>query len=113
MKTLRYAWVYFLLLAGCASLGLQSPETLNQKLAYAYSQVTAARQGATSALNAGQMNVDDAKHVQAMADEARKGLDLAKTYAASGNTQAATTQLQLEQGALLALQTYLASKGVH
>jgi len=48
-----------------------------------------------------------------MADEARQGLDLAKTYAAAGNLQQANVQLQLESAALSALQAYLLAKGVH
>lgn len=100
-------------IAGCAALGLQSADTFNQKLAYSYGQVTAARNGAAAAVSAGQMAVEDAKHVQEMADQARKGLDLTKSYAAVGNIQAANTQLALEQATLAALQAYLVSKGVH
>ena len=47
-----------------------------------------------------------------MADEARQGLDLAKTYAAAGNLQQANVQLQLESAALTALQSYLLAKGI-
>jgi hypothetical protein len=109
-------------LAGCAALGLQTADTFNQKLAYAYGQVTAARKGATSVINAScpppvqtdacKAAVADGKHIQAMADEARHGLDLAKTYAAAGNLQQANMQLQLESAALTALSTYLASRGI-
>src|SRR5260221_445763 len=108
-------------LSGCAYLGLQTADTFNQKLAYAYGQVTAARKGATSVITAScqtpgtpdcQNAVADGKHVQQMADEARQGLDLAKSYAAAGNTQQANAQLQLETAALTALQAYLLSKGV-
>src|SRR5712672_1615698 len=113
-----------LFVSGCASLGLQTADTFNQKLAYAYGQVTAARKGATSVINAScttpapiptdecKAAVADGKHVQAMADEARQGLDLAKSYALAGNTQQANAQLQLETAALAALQAYLLSKGV-
>ena len=113
-----------LIFPGCESLGLQKAETFNQKLAYAYGQVTAARKGATSVINAScptpesfitdacKGAVADGKHIQTMADEARHGLDLAKGYAASGNLQQANVQLQLESAALTALQTYLLAKGV-
>jgi anti-sigma factor RsiW len=115
-------FAFVILLPGCAALGLQTADTFNQKLAYAYGQVTAARKGATSVINAScptseqteacKAAVADGKHVQAMADEARQGLDLAKSYALAGNTQQANVQLQLETAALTALQTYLLSKGV-
>src|SRR5712675_199453 len=109
-----------LFVSGCASLGLQTADTFNQKLAYAYGQVTAARKGATSVINAScqtpgtqdcQNAVADGKHVQQMADEARQGLDLAKSYALAGNTQQAGVQLQLESAALSALQAYLLARG--
>ena len=111
-------------LPACAQLGLQTADTFNQKLAYAYSQVTAARKGALAVVNAScptpesytsaacKSAVADGKHVQGMADEARQGLDLAKGYAAAGNLQQANTQLQLESAALTALQAYLVLKGV-
>lgn len=120
---MRYAAIV-LLLSGCAALGLQPAETFNQKLAYYYGQVTAARKGAASVITAKcptpesyitegcKTAVAAGKHVQQMADEARQGLDLAKTYAAAGNLQAANVQLQLESAALTALSAYLASQGV-
>lgn len=120
--TLALALVTFLF--GCAYFGLQTAETFNQKLAYSYGQVTAARKGAAAVVNAScptpasfdtpacRAAVEDGKHVQAMADEARKGLDLAKGYAAAGNLAQAGIQLQLESAALTALSTYLVSKGV-
>lgn len=105
----------------CSSLGLQTADTFNQKLAYAYGQVTAARKGALSVINAQcvdpksqpcQAAVSDGKHIQTLADEARTGLDQAKTFAAAGNLTQANIQLQLESATLTALQTYLAAKGV-
>jgi uncharacterized lipoprotein NlpE involved in copper resistance len=108
-------------LSGCQYLGLQTADTFNQKLAYSYGQVTAARKGATAVVNAScqtpetaacKQAVADGKHVQAMADQAREGLDLAKTYAAAGNLQQANIQLQLESAALTALSAYLTAKGV-
>jgi hypothetical protein len=123
---LRHYPLYALLAiaAGCAALGLQTADTFNQKLAYSYGQVTAARRGATAVITAScptpesiqteacRSAVADGKHIQQMADEARQGLDLARGYAAAGNVQQANVQLQLEIAALSALQTYLLSKGV-
>ena len=83
-----------LLLSGCASLGLQTADTFNQKLAYAYGQVTAARKGALSVINAQCVDqastackeaVSDGKHIQTLADDARTGLDKAKDFSAAGN----------------------------
>ena len=118
---MRYLILVVLLLGGCAALGLQTADTFNQKLAYAYGQVTAARKGATAVINAQcvdpkaagcQAAVADGKHIQSMADEARTGLDQAKTFAAAGNLTQANVQLQLESAALTALSTYLTAKGI-
>src|SRR5260221_14278412 len=101
-----------LFISGCAALGLQTADTFNQKLAYAYGQVTAARKGAASVINAScptpasyateacKSAVGDGKHIQSIADEARQGLDLAKTYAVAGDLQQADGQLQLESAGL-------------
>lgn len=113
-----------IVISACASLGLQTADTFNQKLAYSYGQVTAARKGALSVINAKcpdeasrllaacKSAVASGQHVQQMADEARQGLDLAKGYAAAGNIQQANLQLQLETAALTALQAYLTAQGV-
>src|SRR5258706_4234801 len=122
---MRLLAVLLLALSGCAALGLQTADTFNQKLASAYGQVTAARKGATSVINAScptpasyateacKTAVADGKHIQSMADEARQGLDLAKNYAVAGNLQQANVQLQLESAALSALQAYLLSRGIN
>src|SRR5260221_6846362 len=114
-----------LFVSGCAALGLQTADTFNQKLAYAYGQVTAARKGATSVINAScpspasyateacKTAVADGQHIQSIADEARQGLDLGQKYAVAGNLQQANVQLQLESAALSALQAYLLSKGIN
>lgn len=124
MKKLLSVVILVPLISGCAALGLQTADTFNQKLAYSYGQVTASRKGATAVVNASCPTPDtftsaaclsavaDGKHIQQMADEARKGLDLAKAYAVAGNLQQANVQLQLESAALTALQAYLLSKGV-
>jgi|SRR5882672_70298 len=117
-------WFIAGLTVGCAALGLQPATTFEDKLAYAYGQVTAARKGALAIIQARcpneaslatlpcQSAAKDGQHIQAMADQARTGLDQAKNYAALGNLTQANAQLQLESAALQALSTYLTSQGV-
>jgi len=121
---MRLLVVLLVALSGCTALDLQTADTFNQKLAYAYGQVTAARKGALAVINAQcpdepsmktdacQSAVRDGQHIQAMADEGRSGLDQAKGYAMLGNLTAANAQLQLESVVLTGLQTYLATRGV-
>jgi len=77
------AAVLCVLLTGCAALGLATPKTFNQKFAVGISSVTSARQTALTLLTARKISADDAANVQAQADNARTGLELARTIHAS------------------------------
>ena len=71
MKTLYAVWLIFVLLAGCAALGLEAPQTFNEKLAVGYSTVTAVRAAAATFVSSGKLSPDDAQNVQTQADTAR------------------------------------------
>jgi hypothetical protein len=107
------AFVLLTLLAGCAALGLVTPQTFNQKLANAYGVHTAVLQATTSALQSDTITTADAGQVLKIADESRALLDSAKTVAAGGDTTTAAGKLALAASILAQLQSYLASKGVH
>ena len=97
-------------LPACAQLGIPPAETFNQRIAVAYSTVTAVRDTATTLLKGKRITVQDAENVQQQADNARSGLDIARTMFADGKTIPADDKLQSVSVALRALQTYLASK---
>jgi len=97
-----------LLLVGCEALGLK-PETFNQRLAVGYGTVTTIRQTATTLLQAKKISADDAQNVQNQADNARAGLDIARTIGKT-DEKAADAKLASVTTALRALQTYLATK---
>lgn len=109
MKALRLSALFLMLLAGCAQLGLESAQTLNQKIAYAYGTHTAVLQAATAGVTAGSLKSADAQQVLQMADQAKVILDGATSLAAAGDTTGATNKLALAAAALTALQTYLNS----
>lgn len=97
------------LLTACAALGVESPTTFNQKLAVSVATVTEVRNTAATLLVAGKITAADAQNIQAQADVAREGLNVARSLAGTDVT-AAGTRLEVTTAALRALQTYLIAK---
>lgn len=113
MKTARYLGSITLilgafLLAACVSM--ESPKSLNERIAYGYASVAASRNTAASMLERGRITKEEGKHVQNLADQARAGLDVARTMAGKGDTQGAQKNLQLALDVLVGLETYLKGK---
>lgn len=100
-----------LMLAGCAALGLQPAQSLDERLAYAYGTYTAVLQATASAQAAGSVSAVDVGHVRVIADQVRALLDGARAVETT-NPAGASNQLQLATRILAELQTYLRSKGV-
>ena len=92
-----------------ACVGMPTADTFNQKLAIAISTVTAVRSTATTLLQAKKISVEDAQNVQAGADNARQGVEIARTIS-KVDVSAADQRLTAVTTVLSALQTYLASK---
>lgn len=95
-------------LASCANL--PTPDTFNQKLAVALGTVTAVRTTTTTLLQARKISADDAQNVQDAANNARAGIEVARTLS-KVSIAAADSKLSAVTTALQALQTYLTSKG--
>lgn len=92
-----------------ACVAVPRPETFNQRLAMAYGTVTALRDTTTALLKAGSIDATDAANVQAQADAARTGLDIARMLSA-GDLSTANARLTASQATLQALQVYLQSR---
>ncbi len=97
------------MLASCASLGVPSPQTFNEKEAAAISSVTAIRGTALSLLQSGKITADDAQSVQAQADTAREAIKVAEQLHAA-NPEAGMDRMTAIITSLTALQTYLSSR---
>jgi len=106
----RSLWLAVVLLASCTWLGLDSPQTFNERLAVGYTSVTAVRLAATDLLLAKKISVDDAQNVLEQSDNARAGLDIARTLN-TVDPEAADRRLQSILTGLKALQAYLNSAG--
>ena len=94
------------LLAGCQLLGAPSLEGFNEKLAGGYTAVTASRQAATELLRGNVITPEDAQNVQDQADNARRGLDIAKKLQGV-DFKAADTRLESTLKIIDALTEYL------
>lgn len=98
------------MLSACASLGLPTAQTFNEKLAVAYGSVTQVRETAAQLLVAKKITVEDAVNVQVAADTARQGLDVARAQHATDPT-GTMSKLDAIRTALTALAGYLATRG--
>lgn len=97
---------FLVILAACASLGMPTPKTFNERLAAGYVSVTGVRTSALTLLNGGVIRSDDAQNVQKQADVAREGLDVARTLPSlEAESKLSATLLVLQ-----AAQSYLCSK---
>lgn len=100
---------FAVMLSGCTPAKLAEPETFSEKLAYAYSTLATVRTGAANALNSKLIKVEDAEHVQRVADDVRAALDTAKAINASGDLTTAMGKLNAATVLLKSAQNYLAA----
>lgn len=94
---------------GCASLGLATPQGLDQQLAEAYGVHTAVVSATATAVTTGTISSTEGALVQTQANIARETLDTAKSIETS-NPTGASNDLTLATTALTAIQTYLNSQ---
>jgi hypothetical protein len=99
------------LLAGCAALGLSTPQNLDQGLAYGYAGVTTALNTIAAATSTGQLTSAQATSANSMVLSVKATLDTAKSLETS-NATTAQNDLTLAMTALTAVQTYLTANGV-
>lgn len=98
-----------LLLSACAQLGLQSPKSFNDKLATGYVTITAARDSTATLLTSGKITAADAQQIQTQCDNARSGLDIARSVHAT-SPEAGDEKLTAILAGLNALSQYLATR---
>ncbi len=110
MRLIQAGFV-LLLLTACAQLGLAPAKSFDQQVAYGYSTLASVRSTAANALKTKTIDVSDAEQVQALADQARAGLDAARGAWNVGDTQTAMGRLQLANSVLTQLAVFLQSKG--
>lgn len=109
MKRVYAAFVFLLLLSGCASLGIAPAQSLKQRIAYGYSTYSAVNYAATNGVTKGTLEPTDGDKVLKLTDEAKGFLDGAKALVDT-NPQGATDRLTLAISVLQAAQSFIDSK---
>lgn len=97
-------------LAACTAFGLAAPQTLNEKIAYAFGSVTTIRVTATNLLEGGTITATEAAKVQAGADLARQSLEAARAASSAGDVTTAEGKLATAQSILNTLQAIIKSR---
>lgn len=113
MRVRNYAALAFAcwLLTACAAMGIIKPESLDERLAAAYSLNTAIREGVNASLNSGALSSDEAQKALDDTRTARQGLDVVRTLS-KNDPASADTRLELLEAGLQALRSRLIAKGV-
>lgn len=93
-----------MMLSACTVLKM--PQSYNERLASAYVTVTTIRQTAVILLDGHVISSKDAENIQAQADTAREGLDIARDLRGA----AGEDKLEASLTVLRALERYVASK---
>lgn len=94
-------------LQGCAALGIEQPQSFNQRYAYALGQITAVRLTAAKARHERQISVEDGEYVLRLTDQSRQLLEAARSVADLGDITNANGQLALVTSVLTQVQAYL------
>jgi hypothetical protein len=105
----RLCYLLLLLAAGCASLGIPTPTSFNERMAAGYTGVAAVMDGTRTLLAAGKLTPADAENVVKQCDNIVAAFDLARSMSKT-DLAAANTKLTVTLASLTALQSYLAAK---
>jgi hypothetical protein len=98
-----------LVLSACATLGVPSATTFNQRALAAQTAATAAVSTSTVLLNAHKIGSADAENVQKQADLVKESVDVARSIHAT-DPKGGETKLDSTVTILKALEAYLARK---
>lgn len=99
------------LMVGCASVGLQPAQTIDDKLAYAYGVHTAVMSTASIGVLNHTLTAADGRQVLSLADQSKTLLDAAKGLEGTDLTTA-NSKLVLATELLTQLQNYLNARGI-
>lgn len=98
------------LLAACSSLGLQAPQSVEDRLQYGKASVSAAYRTLGDAVSARVVSVDQANDYFKRLEGVEHQLRLAETLARTGKSIDAQSTITLALNALVLIRTELASK---
>jgi hypothetical protein len=104
---LLFLALFSLSLMGCETMGLVKPKTLDQKLAYAESQVTAGYQSVADLANRQRISKDAGTRTIKQLDEASTALKAARLAVGAGDMTLAQNQLNAAQTILVSVEAAL------
>jgi hypothetical protein len=107
----RLLAILLLALAGCASLGLEAPKSLGDRLAYAEGNNTALLEAATDALDHSEITSRDMEYVMSIHGQAKALLGSARQLMGT-DVGSAEGRLLAATKLLAELQNYLRARGV-
>ena len=99
-------------LMGCAATGTVAPQSLDEGLAYAESQVTGLEQSMSTAVASGQLKPAAAASALTIADQITAAITAARASEATGDTSTAAGKLALATSLLSQLAAMLQTSGV-
>lgn len=105
MRTALTLPFFALILAACGAF--PTPQTVDQRLAYAAGMNTAVVNAATEALEAGHITSDEAENALALSDRVHQLVGYARTANELGDVATAEAQLALAINVLTELQNHL------
>jgi hypothetical protein len=105
----KILYVLLLLALGCATFGIPTPQTFNERLAAGYTTATTIVAATTTLLAAKKLSSADAENVLKQTDTAVAGLDISRNLSLT-DLAAANTKLTATLVVLNSLQAYLNSK---
>ena len=97
--------VIVLMMTACATI--TAPQSLDQRLAYAYGSVTATRYSCADAVQRQRIDKTAATQCLMLTDRARRTVDAARLLVVSGDLESAQAQLELATGLLLEVEKML------
>ena len=107
----KHAWLLVaVLLAACATFGIETPKTFNERAAFAHETVNGAIRTATNSLNAGAITSAEAEAARANAVSTRTFIAAAEAAYGSGDISTAEGKLAFAENILRQLQGYVEVK---
>jgi len=99
-----------LALGGCATFGVPTAETANEKTVFAYKAVATAADSIGILLDAGKLDLEGARSAHTRLTEVKKGIDVSIELRNAGDFSQADTRLAAAIAALEILQAELDAK---
>lgn len=106
MRRYPLALIAVVTLAACARLGLEAPQSFNERLAYAASSATAVYDAIADATRAGTLAPDDAEDLIEITDRAAELMTSARRIRDAGNEAEASRQLALALAIITEVQRF-------